>query len=123
MNPFDIVKDINFDKKRVITSTNEKQYNAFMVNRSLSYFPETVLYAQEMNMAGHLDPLMQHDYLFHTIRKGKRFSKWAKEDRSKEIELIAEYYSYSYNKAKEAYTLLSKEQVSMIKEVLTKGKE
>lgn len=123
MNPFDIVKDINYDKRRIITASNEKQYNAFMVNRSLSYFPETILYAQEMNMAGHLDSIMQYDYLFHSVRKSKRFSKWVKEDRIKDVELIAEYFGYSYIKAKEAYSLLTKEQILKIKEILIKGKE
>lgn len=123
MNPFDVVKDINYDKKRLITAENENQYNAFLVNRSLSYFPETVLLAQEMNVNSHLDPLLQHDYLFSTVRKGKRFSKWSKEDKVKEIELVAEYYGYGYKKAKEVYPLLTDDQVKHISNVLTKGKE
>ena len=122
-SPFDVVNDINNGKKGLITASNEKQYNPFLTNRALSYFAETVLHANEMNVNSHLDPLLQHDYLFHSVRKGKRFSKWSKEVKDKNIELVAEYYGYNYRRAKEVYPLLSEQQLKHISKVLQKGKE
>ena len=40
MNPFELIKSISSTKKDILE--NEKDYNAFMVNRGLSYFPDTV---------------------------------------------------------------------------------
>ena len=46
MNPFEYVKAINNTKKDImVDDIAEKEYNAFMVNRSLSNFQDTVLYA------------------------------------------------------------------------------
>ena len=40
-----------------------------MVNRGLSYFPDTVIYANEMNRFHHLDGRLQYQFLINTIRK------------------------------------------------------
>lgn len=121
MNPFDVISDITLKKERLINSENEKDYNAFLTNRGLSYFPDTIFYAQEMNTLHHLDKKLQYDYLFNSIRKSKRFSKWSKKDNNKDIETIIEYFGYSRKRAEEALTVLNKEQVKSIKKKLEKG--
>lgn len=121
MNPFDVINDISFKKARIITGENEKEYNPFLTNRGLSYFPDTIFHAQEMNTLHHLDKKLQYEYLFNTIRKSKRFSKWSKKDNDKDIEIIIEYFGYSRKRAEEALTILSKEQIKSIKKKLDKG--
>jgi hypothetical protein len=121
MTPFDIINSITYDKKRLIDDTNEKAYNAFNVNKGLSYFKDTIFHAQQMNMNYHLDNLMQYDYLFSSIRKQKRYAKWIKKDKDADIEAIKIYFNYGYQKAKEAYSILSKEQVKYIKEKVGGG--
>lgn len=121
MKPFDIVTDISSGKKKLINSSNEKLYNAFIINRALSYFPDTVFYAQEMNINHHLDNLLQHDFLFHSIRKTKRFSKWSKKDEISDIEIVQEYFKYSSKRAEEALKILSKKDISEIKKRLERG--
>jgi len=121
VKPFDIVTDISSGKKKLIDSSNEKLYNAFIINRALSYFPDTVFYAQEMNINHHLDNLLQHDFLFHSIRKAKRFSKWSKKDKVSDIEIVQEYFKYSSKRAEEALKILSKKDISEIKKQLEKG--
>ena len=49
-NPFDFVNSINFNKHDLMTGTEndelaEKSYVPFLTNRSLSYFTDTILYA------------------------------------------------------------------------------
>ena len=78
MNPFDIVSSVSHTKKRVIDETNEGEYNAFMVNRALSYYPDTIMHAQDMNVNHHLPGLLQYDYLLSSLRSRKRFSKRAR---------------------------------------------
>jgi len=121
VKPFDIVTDISSGKKKLIDSSNEKLYNAFIINRALSYFPDTVFYAQEMNINHHLDNLLQHDFLFHSIRKAKRFSKWSKKDKVSDIEIVQEYFKYSNKRAEEALKILSKKDISEIKKLLERG--
>lgn len=121
MNPFDVIGDITLKKQRVITADNEKDYNPYLTNRGLSYFPDTIHYAQEMNKLHHLDKKLQFDYLFNSIRKAKRFSKWAKKIENKDIDAVIEYFGYSHKRAEEALTVLTTEQVKQIKKKLEKG--
>jgi len=121
VNPFDVINDISLKKARLITGENEKDYNPFLTNRGFSYFPDTIFHAQEMNMLHHLDKKLQYEYLFNIIRKSKRFSKWSKKDNSKDVDAIIEYFSYSRKKAEEALSILSQEQVKIIKKKLERG--
>ena len=122
MSPFDYLNSINSTKKDImIDDITEKQYNAFMVNRGLSYFPDTVAIANEMNRYHHLDKKLQYQFLINIIRKRKRFSKWNKPNLENDIDVVKEYYGYSNEKAKEALTLLSPEQIIIIKKKVDKG--
>ena len=113
MNPFELIKSISNTKKDILE--NEKDYNAFMVNRGLSYFPDTVIYANEMNRFHHLDQRLQYHFLINTIRKRNRFSKWNKSIESENISAIKQYYSYSNEKARDVLPLLSNENLKTIR--------
>jgi len=100
---------------------NEKDYNAFMVNRSLSYFPDTVLYANEMNKYHHVDNRLQYSFLINIIRKRNRFSKWNKNVESDNLNTIKKYYGYSNEKARDVLSLLSIQQLNTLKEKINHG--
>jgi hypothetical protein len=123
MSPFDFINAINTTKQNLFEDPQaDKDYSAFMVNRGLSYFPDTVLYANEMNRYPSLPKEWQFSFFLNTISKKKRFSKWAKKDNeTKSIQLVKEYYGYSTEKAKEALSVLSPEHLNMIEEKLYKG--
>jgi hypothetical protein len=121
MSPFDIINSITYNKKRLIDDSNEKLYNAYNVNKGLSYFKDTIFIAQEMNMNYHLDNLLQHDYLFNIVRKQKRYAKWVKKDKDADIEAVRIYFNYSYQKAQEARLILNKNQIDYIKEKVKGG--
>ena len=100
MNPFEYVNAINNTKKDImIDDLAEKGYNSFMVNRSLSYFKDTVLYANEMNINHNIDNRLQFDFLINMVRKRKRFSKWEKVVSESDVEVVKEYYGYNNEKA------------------------
>jgi hypothetical protein len=99
----------------------ESSYNPYLTNKSLSYFPDTLLYANEMNMLNHVDSKLQYSYLLNSIRPKKRFSKWVKKQEDIDIEAIKEYYKYSTAKAEAALSLLSPQQINEIKKRLNKG--
>jgi hypothetical protein len=122
MSPFDYLNSINDTKQNLmVDDITEKQYNAFMVNRGLSYFPDTVAVANEMNMYAHLDKKLQYHFLLNIIRKRKRFSKWTKVDKSADLDAVKEYYGYSEEKARSAMQLLSRDQLDIIKQKISKG--
>lgn len=122
MNPFEYVNAINYTKKDIIVDDlAEKAYAPFMVNRSLSYFPDTVLAANEMNRYHQIDNRLQFDFLINIIRKRKRFSKWDKKKIDGDIEVIKEYYGYNEQKALQVLPLLSPEQIEIITKKVNKG--
>ena len=121
-NPFDYVNSINITKKDIMhDDISEKAYPAFMVNRALSYFNDTVLYANEMNVNHHIDNKLQYHFLINIIRKKKRFSKWLKPREVDNLELIKEYYGYSNEKAKSVLRLFNNEQIELLKQRIYKG--
>ena len=122
MNPFEYVNSINYTKKDImIDDIAEKAYNSFMINRSLSYFNDTVAMANEMNIHHSIDNRLQFDFLINIVRKRKRFSKWMKLTKESDVEVVKEYYGYSNQKARQALTLLSPEQIKILEKKVNKG--
>ena len=122
MSPFDYLNSINYTKKHIMKDDiDEKEYVSFMINKGLSYFSDTVSYANIMNQYHHLDKRLQYDFLINIIRQRKRFSKWIKPETSEDIEVIMEYYGYSNEKARQALPLLSSQQLQQLRQKVDKG--
>ena len=116
-NPFDYANQILQGKKNlIIDEVTEKDYMPFLINRSLSYHYDCVLFANEMNQRHYLDKKLQNDFLLNTVRSRKRpFAKWAKSEKSEDIECIKQVFGLSDSKAHEALRLLNKEQIQQLK--------
>ena len=122
MNPFEYVNSINYTKKNIMdTPEKEKGYNPFMINRSLSYFNDTVILANEMNKYHHLDGRLQYSFLINIVRKRKRFSKSNKPQKHNDIEVVKQYYGYSNEKAEQVLPLLSQPQLLELRKKVNKG--
>lgn len=116
----EIIPSILQTKKDVLDQ--EKDYNSFLVNRSLSYHVDCVLYANQMNMNSGLPRKLQYQYLMNTIRPMKRkFQPWQKQESIKDLALVKEYFGYSDEKAKEALRILSADDINELKERMDKG--
>ena len=89
----------------------EKKYVPYVVNRCLSYFPDTILHINLMNEFPNLDKKMQFDFLRTGIRKKKRFSKWLKNESPDNLDIVKRYYNYSNERAFEALSLLREEDI------------
>lgn len=125
-SPFDYINSISHTKKDLIKDSEdpvraEKDYNAYLVNKGLSYFIDTILFANEMNSHHHLDAKLQNDYLINTIRPKKRFAKWVKKLSEDDLELVKLYYGYNDEKARQALSILSDAQLTLIKKKQEKG--
>ena len=122
MNPFEYANAINYTKKNImVDDITEKAYIQYMVNRQLSYFPDTVLAANEMNRNHHIDNRLQFDFFINIIRKRKRFSKWYKPETVSDLEAVKKYYGYSNEKARQVLTLLNTDQINELKRKVTTG--
>jgi hypothetical protein len=122
MNFFDYLNSINTTKKDImVTDQDQKAYTSYMVNRGLSYFPDTVLLANMMNQRYHLSSKMQYDFLRNAVPPKKRFSKWFKSEKLNDINLISDYFNVSQQKAKEYSYLLSNEDINIIRDRLDVG--
>ena len=122
MTPFEYLKAINESKEDVmLTSQDEKKYAAFIVNRGLSFFMDTIFQANEINRNHHLDSRLQFDYLLNSIRQKKRYSKWLKSEKLDDLDIIKEYYGFGNEKAKNALQVLTDEQLAYIRRKLNQG--
>jgi len=115
---------INFTKKDIMKSEDElwrKKYPAFIVNKVLSAFSDTIMFVNEMNRNHFIDKDMQFQFLLNSIRTKKRYSPFLRANKLKEIECVKEYYGYSNDKAKSALDILTKDEIKLIKDKLYKG--
>jgi len=87
----------------------ERDYLPFLVNRALSFSPDTILHANAVNQYPNVDKKLQYDYLFGAVRQRKRYDKWIKREEDDLIPLISKVYGVSPRKAAEYLTMLPKE--------------
>lgn len=99
----------------------EKDYNPWIVNKALSYFPDTILLANDMNINHTLDKRPQYEYLLNATRQGKRWAKWVKEDKSDDVNTVMLAYNCSSAVAREYMTILTKAQLDQIRQSLQTG--
>ncbi len=126
MKPFDYVNDINFKKKNLMRETDndklaESGYVPYLTNKSLSYFPDTLFLANDMNINHGVDNLLQYEYLLNTVRPKKRFAKWVRPEDNDDLEIIKMYFGYSNKKAEQALKILSSEVIQRIRVIITRG--
>ena len=124
LSPFDFVNSINYTKDNLMVDPwSEKQYNKYVINKALSFASDTVIHANEMNARPHIPVKMQYNFLINNIRPKKRFSKWIKKEKIQAVDVIKEYYGYSTEKAHQVLSILSKEQITSLKEILESKKQ
>ena len=119
----DYLYSINQPKKNILDDDPDaaRKYPAYVVNRCLSSFTDTVLYANEMNKNSHLPPKMQYDFFINSVKPRKRFSPWARKDSIDYLDVVKEYYGYNDDKALQALRILTKDQLDKISYLLRKG--
>jgi hypothetical protein len=118
---FDFLTDISLTKKDILNEENESEYSPYIINRFLSMDATTVMYANDMNLHANLSKRMQYDYYLHGIKKQKRFFKYLKTQKEKNIDLIKEYFGYSERQAKDVLCVLTKDDLDYIETRLQKG--
>ena len=119
----DFLTSINYEKTPLLDKdeSDAKKYPAYIVNRCLSYFPDTIFHANEMNCVPWLDNKSQFDFHRLGIRKKRRFSNWLKKEVQEDIQLIKDAYGYSEQKAREVLNILGPSDLEKIKKSMDTG--
>ena len=117
-SPFDYVKSINH---KTGADTDLSGYVPFLTNRAFAMHQDTVMLAEEMNQAHHLSPLLQYEFYYYGVRRGKRFGFPPKVKEDDNLQLIQEYFKYSAVKAQQALDLLSEKDIKEIRNKMDKG--
>jgi hypothetical protein len=101
----------------------EKEYKklAFVINRCLSYFPDTIFYAQELNMRSSLDGKPQYLFYLNGVPKRNRFARGMKVENPEHLKIVKEYYGYSAKKTRKALEVLSPKDIEYIQARINKG--
>jgi hypothetical protein len=109
--PFSVLNDINAGKQ----PKEPEKFNPWLSNRFFSFFPDTLFFAQMMNLNYDLEPKYQLAWYINTVRPSKRWQKWLKKELIEDYDLIQEWYGFGDRKTKEALAVLSKEQLKVLR--------
>ena len=122
VSPFDLAHDLTTRERYDSDVSEMKSYTKFLLNRTLSYHPDLIAYANEMNVHTDVSNKLHYDYMHHSIDKKRRSKKyWAKSKKYEHLEMVKEYFNYSNQKALSALSVLSDSDIETIKQMTNKG--
>jgi uncharacterized protein YabN with tetrapyrrole methylase and pyrophosphatase domain len=126
ITPFDFMNAASFSKDDLIANHEnpemaENLYVPYIVNRGFTNFEDSILHANEMNQRAHLFKDAQFQYYRGVLRKRKRFSKWQKADKSKDLDAIQEVYQCNRTIAKLYLKALSTADLKEVHSKLSTG--
>ena len=99
----------------------EKEYVPFIINKSLSYFVDCILFVTELDRRSDIPKWDQYLFYYHSVPKKKRFCPWHKVDRDKHLDAVKEFYNFSAAKANTVIKLLTDAQLQEIARLTDKG--
>jgi len=121
---FDYINDLSYGKKdlsRLNPDEFTENYSPYMINKAFSMGIDTLLYANEMNKYPDISKQMHYDYYLFSLKKQKRFNKWAKEEKNEYLDLVCEYYQITTEKALDLIRILPDTSLENIKAKLNRG--
>ena len=104
-----------------IPEETEKDYKSYTVNTYFSFFADTILHANEMNSKHWLFKDAQYRYYLGALRPRDRRSKWFKREKDIILDNIQLHYQCNRSIAKQYVKVLSKENIELINNKVSKG--
>lgn len=116
-SPFEIISALGYTKdvSEYPEEIVEDIYNHFLINRTLSYHADCLVYANEMNQRHQSDSWLQFQFYLNSLRPRKRFAKWEKANKVDDLDTVKLAYEYNNRKALQVIDLLSDEQINELK--------
>lgn len=121
MKPFDLIDRASAGGEDPFTADRdaaEAAYNAWLTNRHFSYFPDTVLFANEMNACAHLPAHMQYAFYAGLLRKRKRFAKWHKPIDDAVVEAVSKAFLIDRKRAEEYARVMGPAEAARVADVV-----
>jgi len=130
LTPFDFVHAINVSKidmfpsddagKREERTNNE--YSQYIINRNMSFFPDTIFAANAANEhLGNVPNCCHFDFYRFLVGKKYRYAKWIKAINNNGLKLVCDYYKVSPIKALEYLSLFSGDWMNHIEQKMDHG--
>jgi hypothetical protein len=118
-SPWAYTDSINNSKVNLIETSDdpeqiERDYAAFLVNRSLSYFADAIHFVNVVNKYHQIDKKLQYEFLLYALRQKKRISAWGKAEDDEALNLVKRHFNYNTAKALTALSILTSEQLAAI---------
>jgi hypothetical protein len=101
---------------------NLGDYTPYLINRAMSYFPETIQIAQHMNTLSLLPPEV-HYRLWHSLlpKGNKRYARWGKKLIPDNLKLVQDYFGCNNIRAREYLDMLSEDDIHSIQQEMELG--
>ena len=114
---FDVIKNINVNKNEEIRNEMISLYDLFIINKAFSLHPDTIFYANVMNMNSQIPKKLQYDYYMNSIKKRNRWVKWPKKKTDKDdiVNFISNHLSMNYKNATNISKILTISEISEIR--------
>jgi hypothetical protein len=113
-SPWDWVYIINFKTYEGEEISVENKFVSYIILQQFSQFSDTIFIAQQLNEISFLPLEMQFWFLYDSISKRKRFSKWIKKNSSEELTAIMNFYNCNFKRAEEFLERLTQAELSDI---------
>lgn len=108
-------------KNAEIPEEMEKKYNPFITNKAFSFHLDTILHANEMNSKHWLFKDAQYRYYLGSLRPRYRKSEWFKAKKDTDLDNIQTYFQCNRTIAKQYMKVLTKENLEVINNKVSKG--
>lgn len=113
-NPFKYVNAINSGAYEPLG----KDYSKFLTGRALSYYVDTIMLANAINVYPNIDDDLHYRFLKGTVTPKKRFSKWAKPQAHPRASAISAYYQIPMLEAYQIEHFFTDQQIDDMSEML-----
>jgi hypothetical protein len=113
-SPWDWIYIINFKTYEGQEISTENKFVPYIINQHFAQFSDTIFISQQLNEMNALPLEMQFWFLYGSISKRKRFSKWIKKDLPKELDAVMSYYDCNHQRAEEYIERLTPDELSII---------
>lgn len=126
LTPFDFINSISHTKDELIrkdgeVEDREKQYVAFVINKGLSHFQDSILHVNEMNMRPGLRPDAQYRYLKAALRSKKRYAKWTQADKNEIADVLQQVFDCNRKTSKMYARLFDAHDLENLNTLVQKG--
>jgi uncharacterized protein with NRDE domain len=124
-SPFAFLTAVSETKKDIVNKSADviKDYVPYITNRGFSFFPDSVLHANDMNLYTDIPAMSQYYYYMASLRKRSRKSKWFKLEKNDDLELVKNVYQVRSEIAKQYLKLLSKDDIAKLRQLTDTGGE